>query len=63
VLWGVTGIETSFSAFPFGFFSENMGIVSDERDERFYQDIFQTKMRYSGKWSPNLLTDYCWSLR
>jgi hypothetical protein len=63
VLWGVTVTETSFSAFPLGFFSESMGILSDERDGRFYQDIFQTKRRYSGKWSLNLLTDYCWSLR
>ena len=31
--------ETSFSAFPFGFFPENMGAVSSEHGKRFHQVI------------------------
>ena len=41
---------------------ENMGAVSDEHGERFYQDISEYQETYSGKWSPNMLADYCWSL-
>jgi len=39
-----------------------MGAISGEQDERFQQDISQTGKRYSGKWSPYMLADYCWSL-
>jgi len=43
-------------------FPENMEAVSDERGERFNQDILQTEKRYSGKCSPNMLADYSWNL-
>jgi hypothetical protein len=39
-----------------------MGAVSDEHGERFYQDISEYEKTCSGKWSPNMLADYCWSL-
>jgi len=39
-----------------------MGAVSDEHGERFHQDTSQVENPYSGKWSPNMLADYCWSL-
>jgi len=38
-----------------------MGAIPDEHDERFHQDISQTEKRYSVKWSPYILGDYCWS--
>jgi hypothetical protein len=44
------------------FFPKNMGAFSDEHGERFHQDISQTEKRYNGKWSPNMLADYCCSL-
>ena len=44
------------------FFPENMGAVSDEHGERFHQDISQLEKRYSGKWNPNFLADFCWTL-
>jgi hypothetical protein len=44
------------------FSPENMGAVSDEPGELFYIRIFPNLKKYSGKWSPNMLTDYCWSL-
>lgn len=44
------------------FFPENLGAVSDEHGERFHQDIAAIEKRYTGKWSPNMLADYCWTL-
>jgi hypothetical protein len=39
-----------------------MEAVLDERDKRVNKDISQTEKRYSGKFSPNMLADYCWNL-
>ena len=44
------------------FFPENLGAVSDEHGERFHQDVATMEKRYQGKWSPNMLADYCWTL-
>jgi hypothetical protein len=63
VLWGVYAIETSFSAFPFGFFfPENMGAVSSEDCERLNRDISGMEKGYSGQFMPNMLADNCWIL-
>jgi len=43
------------------FFPENTGPISDESDESFHQNISLIENMYSGKWSPNMLADYCWS--
>jgi len=43
-------------------FLGNTGAVSDENGERFHQDISQMEKRYSSKWNPNMLADYCWML-
>jgi len=41
-----------------------MTAVSDEHDEMFHQDISQIeKKMYSGKGSPNILAEYCWSIK
>lgn len=45
------------------FFPENLGAVSDEHGERFHQDISSMEKRYQGKWSSNMLADYCWTLK
>ncbi|GBP20941.1 hypothetical protein EVAR_9510_1 [Eumeta japonica] len=45
------------------FFPQNLGAVSDEHGERFHQDISNMEKRYQGKWSPNMLADYCWTLK
>jgi hypothetical protein len=39
-----------------------MGTVSEEPGEKFCQDISEYEKMYSGKWSPNMLADYYWSL-
>jgi hypothetical protein len=43
------------------FFPQNLGAVSDKHGERFHQDVVMGK-RYQGKWSVNMLSDYCWSI-
>ncbi|UYV69547.1 hypothetical protein LAZ67_6003942 [Cordylochernes scorpioides] len=45
------------------FFPDNLSAVSDERGERFHQDISSMEMRYQDKWSPIMLADYCWTLK
>jgi hypothetical protein len=45
------------------FFPENVGAVSDEYEERFYQDISTKEKQYQGKLCPSKLADYCWTLR
>ncbi|UYV69535.1 hypothetical protein LAZ67_6003920 [Cordylochernes scorpioides] len=45
------------------FFPDNLSVVSDERGERFHQDISSMEMRYQDKWSPIMLADYCWTLK
>jgi hypothetical protein len=44
------------------FFPPNLGDVSDEHGERFHKDISTMEKRYQGKWNPNMLADYCWTL-
>ncbi|KAJ8703931.1 hypothetical protein PYW07_011074 [Mythimna separata] len=45
------------------FFPDNLGAASDEHGERFHQDISSMEKRYQGKWSPNMLADYCWTIK
>jgi len=44
------------------FLNENMGAPSDEHGEKFHQDISEMGKKYSGKWSPNIMSDCCLSL-
>jgi hypothetical protein len=46
-----------------GYFSENLGAVSEEQGERFHQDIKEKETRYQAKWNVNMMGDYCWLLR
>jgi len=45
------------------FFPENLGAVSDEHGARFHQDIMAMEKRYQGKWTSNMLADYCRTLK
>ena len=45
------------------FFPENLGAVSDEHGERFYQYIVVVETRYKGKSNANIMGDYCWFLQ
>jgi hypothetical protein len=44
------------------FFPEHTSAISDKHFKRFHQDISQTEKRYSGKWSQNMFSDYCFGL-
>jgi len=55
-------LELLFLYFHLDFFPANMRSVSDEHGKNCHQDISQMEKRYIGKWSPDILADYCWSL-
>jgi len=44
------------------FFPEHTGAISDEHFKSIHQDVSQIEKRYSGKLSPNMLSDYSWGL-
>lgn len=44
------------------FFPDNMGAFSDEHGERFHQDISDIEDRYNGRYNPEMLGEYCWTL-
>ena len=44
------------------FFPQNLGSVSNEHGERFYQDITKMESNYQGKWNPGMIEDFCWVL-
>ena len=50
-------LEVHFLASHLHFFHENLGDVSDEHGDRFYQDIAVIEKRYKGKWSVGMLAD------
>jgi hypothetical protein len=58
-------LKVHFLGSHLDFFPENLGAVSDEHGERFYQDIYNMEKRYQGKWSLSrpMLSDYCWTLK
>jgi len=41
---------------------KTLGAVSDEHTERFHYDIYTMDKRYESKWSPAVLSEYCWTL-
>ena len=45
-----------------GGFPENLGSVSDEQGEIFYQDMKEMETRYQERWDAVMMTDYCWTL-
>ena len=44
-------------------FPENLGSVSDEQGEKFYQDLKEMEIRYQGRWDSVMMADYCWNLK
>ena len=44
-------------------FPENLGSMSDERGERFHQDLKEMEIRYQGSWDAVMMDDYCWNLK
>jgi hypothetical protein len=61
--WCATCSWKSISYKPTWVFSPgNTTATSNERNESFRQDISQKEKRYSSKWNPNMLADYCRTL-
>ena len=56
-------LKTHFLESHLDFFPENLSEVSDERGERFHQDIMAMKKQYQGKWTSSMLADYCWTVK
>jgi len=56
-------LKIHFLDFHLDFFPENLGAVSDEHRERFYQDISVLEKRYQGQRSARMLADYCWTMK
>jgi len=57
---GNMSLKIHFVESHLDFFPENLGEVSDERGERFHQDILVMEKRYQGKWTSSMLIDYGW---
>ncbi|GBN55155.1 hypothetical protein AVEN_213937-1 [Araneus ventricosus] len=58
-----TSLKVHFLDSHLDYFPENLGAVSDEQVERFYQDIKEMDWRYQGKWNVSMIADYCWMLQ
>ena len=55
-------LKIHFLLFHLDFFPANLGAISDEPGERFYQDIQAMQERYQGFWNNGMLADFCWML-
>jgi hypothetical protein len=55
--------KNSFFESALRFFSENLDAVSEEQGVRFHQDIKEMERRYQGRWTVNMMGDYCWKFR
>ncbi|KAG0711093.1 hypothetical protein GWK47_021367 [Chionoecetes opilio] len=61
--WGSDVTQIHFFHSHLDFFPTNLGAVSDEQGERFHQDISTMETRYQGRFSPNMIGDYFWTLQ
>jgi len=58
-----TSVKMHFLDFHLDFSPEDLGAVSNERGQRFHQDISTMEKQYQGQWSPSILIDYCLKFR
>lgn len=56
-------IKIHFLHFYLDYFPSNLGDVSEEQGEKFYQDIKEMERRYQARWNVNMIADYCWMLK
>jgi len=45
------------------FFPDNLGVVSDEQEERFHQEMSALEKRYQGQRSERMSAEYCWTMK
>ena len=43
-------------------FKNNMGVYSEEQDERFHQDVRSFEERYKGQYNESMMENYIWNL-
>ena len=43
-------------------FKDNMGVYSEEQDERFHQDVRSFEKRYKGLYNESMMGNYIWNL-
>lgn len=55
-------LEVHFLHFHFHYFPENLGALSDEKGERFHQDVKEIERRYQGRSDVPMVADCCWCL-
>jgi len=56
-------LEGHFLDCHLDFFPADIGAMNDEQGERLHQDTSTMEKQYQGTFSPNMLVDYCWTLR
>ena len=56
-------LKVHFLESHLNFFHENLGNISDEPGERFYQNVAIIEKRFKGKCSVSMFADYCWSIK
>ncbi|CAH1967404.1 unnamed protein product [Acanthoscelides obtectus] len=58
VMWQANNIYYLLEFVP-----DNLRAVSDEHGKGLHQQIAQMEKRYSRKWAPNMLADYCGTIK
>jgi hypothetical protein len=56
-------LKLHFLHFHLDYLPENLGNLSEERGERFYQEVKEMEGRYLGRWDVSMVTDYRWSIK
>ena len=56
-------VKLHFLNLHLGHFLSNFGAFSEERGERFHQDICEMERKYQGCRNKNMMANYCWSLK
>ena len=56
-------LKTHFYNSHLEFFPHNLGDISNKHGKRFCQETAIMKTLYQGRFSPNMMDDYCWTLQ
>ena len=56
-------VKVHFLSSHLDYFPNNLGAVSEKQGKRLHQGIKTMVKRYQGRWSINMMADYCWCLK
>jgi hypothetical protein len=62
VLGCLMSLKIQFLNSHLDFVPENLGAVSEEQGGRFHQDLKEMERRHQGRWTVNMMGDYCWTV-